>query len=121
MCMVGWKISKMKDKKNGDSNLKVKVKHQPKHIRGQVAIESVALTGKNTKLIKAIVILSLLAYLIIVIILAVALQQYAIFIMLILLGNVIFLWFFGRMATKLMLFPNSNWLVSSFMSRSLYK
>lgn len=63
----------------------------------------------------------MIVYLITVVLIAVLLKQYAILLLLLVLINVIIIWLFGRMFTRMMLFPNSNFIISHFMNRSLYK
>lgn len=72
-------------------------------------------------MIKVISITVLAIYFLLVVVIALASQTYALFIFLIFWVNVIFIWFVGRMVARLMLLPNSNWLVANIMNRTLYK
>lgn len=69
-----------------------------------------------------IISLSILAFYVVVItVLAIAIQQYWIFAFLLFWVNTLVVWLIGRTFTNLMLFPNSNMLVAYFMNQSLYK
>lgn len=71
--------------------------------------------------IKIISFVALFVYFAVILAVAIAVKQYLLLLLLIIWINVIIIWFVGRTFTKVMLFPNSNSLVSYMMNRSLYK